>query len=286
MRRIVLSEHENKEIPQVLVKPLGINPIDIVYPEQTRGMIYVPQKGIFIFKEPMELDTGEDSNIYYNFKAKEFEHNPEARVDWYNTHFILASKGLFMPTPSVFLQHYLNARDAVLGKNKLYNGEGEELDFIETLTLWYNLTSTESKFGGIFLDGLFEKRKNGRAIMIDDHRVIFDKKGYPLLRGRIRNLEKVLENKESNSEEETNHILLDFDEYGLPKRYSPVQEYIPGITLKYKSPKNGSIAGFWVGEGYVGELECTADETNNDATMKVLPCAYTTRNEEATPVNY
>ena len=65
---------------------------------------------------------------------EQYEH-----LDFENSHYTLADNGLFMPTISIFMQHYMNVKDALEGKITLHYANNATVTKNDLKKIWDKL---------------------------------------------------------------------------------------------------------------------------------------------------
>jgi hypothetical protein len=211
--------------------------------------IKVPRKGILISKREL-------------YKGKQFRYN------WEKSIFILQENGLYMPSPEIFMTHFMNVKQAAEGKTNLEDGNGNRLSRDEAGSLWSYLSSTNrNQFNGeicwTWLDALFKKDKSGKMYMETDHRAV--KQGSKLiLQGRDATLASHLS--------QDTWAELSFTPQGLANKVSQQTSYAQGTNIYFWQPVDNRVAGFGAGSGGA-VLFCGRNPTSSGSSLGVFACA-------------
>jgi len=186
--------------------------------------------------------------------------------DMYNTLEGLAKEGLSMPTPAIFMTHFLNVHRAALSGAQLNYANGNPVPNQPIQDLWQYLSS--DFYGGCWtwLNALFKKDGGGRCFITTnlETKTGFDKKKY--LDGNQCLLDLPLQ--------ENCYANLDFNTQGMPTKKSQDQEYKQGKNIHYWQPKTDRAAGFSTCPGYNGAIlfgDRDPHETNH--LIGVFACA-------------
>ena len=202
-----------------------------------------------------------------NTIISKFELPDYNNLNWKDTHFKLYEKGLYMPTPAIFMPHFLNVIDAYKNKTRLFDAAGNSLSDSEREDIFRHLTTNHiaAYQGGqtgawAWLDALFEEQ--GEAMKMNtNHRVVNGE----LKPQKTQDLEDYIK-KEC-------YIELEFNSQGFPTRESSSQNYVQGQNIYFWHPKNGSVARFNAGSDWA-YLYCSGGPGDVGSSLGVFGCAF------------
>ncbi len=186
----------------------------------------------------------------------------EKGKNWADSHYILAENGLFMPTPYLFMLHFMNVKEAAKGKMVLHDASGAPIPRDEAEDLYKYFTSGHRGGCWTWLDAKFSEDNNAWEIAYN-HKVAQKGKG-KTLEGKTKTLESCIR--------EDGYVNLDFNSQGLPIKKFKKQEYEQGENIRYWHPRNGAVARFGAGSGGAG-LYCDWDPGDSDSSLGVFSCA-------------
>ena len=237
----VLAKKQTPVVPAPIVSPVTAN---IINP---RTYLKVPQYGNTLI-------------------ATEETHRGK---DMYETLQALKAEGLVMPSPRLFMTHWINVKQAAVNKlNALVYADGTTVPDTEAERLWAYLSSTDRKpFGNkpawSWLNARFTE-ENGKWYMQNDLQVVTDSTGKKKLEGIIKDLDCPIR--------EDCYVDLEFNAQGFPIRESTNQQYEQGNNSRFWHPRNEAVAGFNAGSVWAG-LNCNGDPTNRNSSLGVFVCA-------------
>jgi len=194
-----------------------------------------------------------DTNIII---AKQQDYN---NLTWQDTQYALVDSGLYMSTPSLFMQHFVNAKDAAEGKIKLYDGNGNPIKKDEAKDI-YNTLATDC---WAWLDAAF-KQENGKWNIETDH--------WAVMRGNDKTLEARNRSRLENCVRDDCFVDLAFNAQGLPTTKSQDQKYVQGQNIYFYQPKDGAVAGFNA-FSVRAFLYCGGNPGYSYSSLGVYPCA-------------
>lgn len=185
-------------------------------------------------------------------------------------HEIAGESGLFVATPSLFMPHYIRARDAAAGKAELYDSNGRLISKSASVEIWDYLSNEAC----IFLNAKFVEGTGFNDLDLET---------------KFVNIKKSRRFTERITREErvplTKHVNLDgsladlvFNKQGFPVRESRFADYKSGRNLYFYKPLEGCVAGFWANSDR-SILDCVVHPGYSYAGLGVLFCA------EGTPKN-
>ena len=171
---------------------------------------------------------------------------------------------LILPRIDVFMQHYLNLKEAANGKRPIYDAAGKLIDKDEAKDHWNYLSSTNRKpFNNevfwTWLDAYFKKNSNDELYLQTNHRII---------NGQVKSQNISLD----QYVESDAYVNLDFNKQGLPKSISQSEGYVQGKNIYYWSPIENGVARFRAGSG-MAVLGCDRSPGYSISSFWVLSCA-------------
>ncbi len=201
-----------------------------------------------------------------NTIISKFELPDYNNLNWKDTHFKLYEKGLYMPTPAIFMPHFLNVIDAYKNKTRLFDAAGNPIPENELEDMYLHLTKDHiaAYQGGqtgawTWLDAQFEEQ--GEAMKIHtNHKVVNNK----LKPQTIQDLEQCIK--------KDCYVDLEFNSQGFPTRESSSQNYIQGQNIYFWHPRNGSVARFGAGSGRA-DLGCDWYPDYMNSSLGVFGCS-------------
>ena len=212
--------------------------------------IRIPQQGILISKKEL-------------YKGDQFKYN------WEKSIFTLQENGLYMPSPAIFMNHFMNVKNAAEGKSSLQDGNGRNIPRNEAQNLWQYLSSTNrSQFNGetcwTWLDAFFKHDKTSGIYMETDHSVVAQGRK-KVLQGKKLTLDAHITNQDGWAE-------LSFNKQGLANKPSSQNGYIQGSNMYFWYPRKNQVAWFYADSGWAG-LDCDRDPTGTNSSLGVFACA-------------
>ncbi|MDD5192576.1 MAG: hypothetical protein PHH54_01570 [Candidatus Nanoarchaeia archaeon] len=189
-----------------------------------------------------------------------------------DTHKFALQKGVYIPTPKIFMAHLVNVVNAAKGNNKLSYSDGTPVSKTEAKEIYKHLTINYKDIFGknnpgawTWLNAKFVKGNGFNNLALETITGI-DNKGN-LIRTNA-DLENCLP--------EDCFADLDFNSQGLAVKKSTNQDYSRGDNIKFWYPRNGAVAGF---DAYSGRasLDCDRYPGYRGASLGVFVCAEGTQ---------
>ncbi len=189
-------------------------------------------------------------------------------LDWKDTHFKIQENGLLMPTPNLFMTHFLNVVDAYKNRKPLFDAAGNPLSDSEKEDLYKYLTPHTSG-DWTWLDVKFKGNLRKKTMEIHtNHRIVNNE----LKPQTIQDLEQCIE--------EDCYVKLDFNSQGLPTKKSENQEYVQGENLYFWYPRNGEVAMF-INNSSGPILFCNSEPIESYPHLGVFACASGTSQRDS-----
>jgi len=187
---------------------------------------------------------------------------------WDETHYALAENGLYMPTPNLFMNHFLYVRDAAEGNTTLYDGNNNPIPKNEIEDLWKYLTTDHRGGCWTWLDAKFIEGSGALDLdIITDHRVV-QKGTEKTLEGTQKPLEACIQ--------EDCYVTLNPNSQGLPDRKSIIDEYKQSKNIYFWHLRKDKVAGFIAGSDRAG-LDCSGDPGGSSSGLGVFAYAEGTK---------
>ena len=193
-------------------------------------------------------------------------------LNWNDTHFKLAENSLYMPTPRIFMSHFVNVVDAYKNKKPLFDSQGNDISRKEVEDIYKHLTinhiaAYQSQGGSqkgawTWLDALFTEQ-NGQWFIETEHRVVNGN-----LAGKKEKLEQCLR--------ENCFVELEFNKQGLATKKSNNQKYRQGENIYFRHPRNNFVAGFGACDGRAG-FSCDRYPSSWDSGLGVFACTQSSQ---------
>jgi len=169
-----------------------------------------------------------------------FEVQGYNNMNWDNTHFKLHENGLYMPTPAVFMKHFMNVVEAHKsnGQKTLFDAAGNPISKKDLEDIYLHLTKDHIAVYGnqagawTWLDAKFEEGK-----ILSEHRTKRNGRDKILHPNKVESLEAAL----------TEDCIadLEFNTQGLAVKKSKKQKYVAGKNLYFYYPRENLVAGFY-----------------------------------------
>ncbi len=197
------------------------------------------------------------------------------RKNWSDTHYALADNGLFMPTPKIMIDHFMNVKRAAEGTGALCDGSGTPLSPQETSDLWDYLSLADSTYRNskgvcwTWLDAKFND-ENGVWYMETNHRVVVAG-NQKELRGQKVHLQPYYQ--------QTGFVTLNFSADGFATEASPHTQYQRGENIYHWRPENDKVAGFVADSGWA-YLGCVRNPAVVIDSLGVFACAEGTASQK------
>jgi hypothetical protein len=184
-----------------------------------------------------------------------------------DAHKFVLEKGLYMPTPAIFMTHFNSVRDAKNGIKNIYDGDGNRIIGKELEDIYLHLTKDHiDTFSGgqagawSWLNARFVKGKGQGKLDLETVMGI-DGKG---------NL--VTSNSPLRICSGDGYVNLDFNSQGLAKSKFNQQSYQQGKNVYFWSPVEGRVARFYAYSD-VASLDCNRFPSYSYASLGVFVCA-------------
>jgi len=188
------------------------------------------------------------------------------KLNYKDTHFKLSENGLYMPTPGLFIPHFVNVIDCFKQNKPLYFADGKEVPRRKIEDLYNHLTKDHIavyKDSGGAREGVWTWLNAG-----------FEKQGedWFIKIGRVENKKlefesQSLENKIWND----CYVNLKFNSQGMPLKKSG-NSYKQGKNLRFWYPRDGSVACFFAysDRAFLG---CYRNPGYSNDSLGVFGCA-------------
>ena len=190
-------------------------------------------------------------------------------MNYENTHKFVLSKGLYVPTPRIFMDYFTRVVTAKNNRIALFDGNGSEINGKELDDIYGHLTTNHiSAYGVAGQEGAWAWL-NARFVPgsgfnnMDLETVISMKKD-----GRL----------EARKEPLTACILkdcfaeLDFTSQGLAVKEAKNQKYIQGQNIRFWHPRENCVARFYAYSDWAG-LGCIRNPRNSNSALGEFVCA-------------
>ena len=183
-------------------------------------------------------------------------------------------KGLYIPTPAIFMPHFKNVVETYKNNQLLLNAEGNPIRREEHEEIYRHLTTnfkdvynTNQPGAWTWLNARFVPGKSPNSSDLETIIGInpdgdFETRKEPLLQCLSKDA----------------YAEIVFNSQGFPTQKSRKQEYKQGENLYYWKPVNGRVARFYADSDRV-DLNCDRDPGNSNSALGVFLCA------EGTPKN-
>lgn len=169
-----------------------------------------------------------------NYVIAKLEPDWTKEFDYENSHKQVLQKGLEIPTPSLFISHLLNVIRAYQGKNKLYDGNSQEVSKQELEDIYKHLTTKHINGGAWswlnsrFVQGAgFNNLDLEKVTGIDSNGNLLTQKN-PLEECLMENC----------------YADINFNSQGLATKKFKTQSYKHGENLYFWYPREGCVARF------------------------------------------
>jgi len=186
--------------------------------------------------------------------------------DMYDTLEDLAKESLSMPTPGIFMRHWLNVKEAAVDKTRILKySDGTPVKEEDVQNLWQYLSSDYGGTCWTWLNAQFESNECRRYIKTN-------------LETKIDQSGKYLDGTKSSlilPIQEDCYVTLDFNAQGMPTTKSPLNFYKQGENIYFSPPEDGAVARFHSdhSEAY---LEGHGHPHYKDPNLGVFACAQDT----------
>lgn len=235
----------------LLVAPSTDSPVNTASGNLPEIVIKNPQGYIFVPEKKVVIATRQSYN----------------QLKWSEAIRAAQTDHLKMPPIDVFMQHFLNLRDAAEGKKRLFYADGKLISKNQAIEHWNYVSSTDrGPFGDqpfwIWLDADFKSTASGMHIETA-HRYQGNK-----LEAQIVKLDAYMN---SNG-----WVDLSLNKHGLPKNSSTSTNYVQGKNIYFWQPIADRVAGFVASSSWAS-LDCFGDRQGSSAVLGVLPCAEGTQ---------
>ena len=184
-------------------------------------------------------------------------------LNWEQTIYALGENGLYMPSPAIFMQHFMNVKNASEGKFILYDGNNKPIDKPEAKDIWEYLTTGHRGGCWTWFDAFFKQDGNNPIYMETNHRVVGSGNSKKLSSKRVNLDSHVSEN---------SYVTLNFNKDGLLTAKSSLNKYKQGENIYFYSPVKDKVARFYSNSGRAF-LNCSGDPSVTDSSLGVFACA-------------
>jgi hypothetical protein len=180
-----------------------------------------------------------------------------------NANRFVLEKGLYVPTPKIFMKHFMNVMAAKQGLAKLYDGSGNEITGNDLDDIYKHLTKDHiAVFGSqsgawTWLNAGFNDGKLETIMGINSNGT-FQIKREPL----------------ENCLNENAYITFNFNSQGLasPSSKDSNQSYLQGKNIYFYKPVQGAVARFDA-DSRRAYLDCVRNPTGANASLGVFASA-------------
>ena len=224
---------EDESIIQPLILPESIQ-------RNPRNYILVPQYNLQIAIQ----ETHKGKNLYDTLDA-------------------VADEGLKVPSPNVFMSHWLNVKEAVVDKKRiLYYADNTLVSPDIAEDLYRRLSSDHNGGCWTWLNAYFEQ-EGDKWFITTDLKTIKNRNKVSL-QGNKQELESCLR--------EDCFAELEFNSQGLAVRKSPNRNYSQGQNIKFWHPHDKGVARF-VADSGGASLDCDGSPSDRSSALGVFACA-------------
>jgi len=183
-------------------------------------------------------------------------------MNYENTHKFVLKQGLYMPTPKIFMTHFVNVLEAKKGRKNLVYADGTKVPDVEVEEMYQHLTKNHKNMFGRNDAGVWTwlnaEFRLGQIITV---------KGL----GQNGDLIKASASLENCLNEDA-YVSLDFNNQGLSTTKSADQSYRQGENIRFWYPREGCVAGFDAISDGAG-LYCNGNPSDTDGGLGVFACA-------------
>jgi len=189
---------------------------------------------------------------------------------WDEIHYALTDNGLYMPTPALFMKHFLNVRDAFQNKNQLYDGNNNLIPKEEVEDLWKYLTSGHRGGCWTWLDAKFIEGSGALGLdILTNHEVVIKDSNKSLTPKTKKPLEQCVQ-------EDCYADLDSINSQGLPIKKASSQDYKQGANIYFYHPRENKVARFYADSDGAG-LDCIWDPGLSYSRLGVFACVEGTK---------
>jgi hypothetical protein len=188
-------------------------------------------------------------------------------LNYEEVHKTLLSEGLKVPTPDLFMKHFINVINSYNKKTQLITASGNPLGKKQTGELYEKLTHD----CWTWLNAKFVKGKGCLSLDLETITGI-NKDG---------TLKKIVEPLEECMDRDT-YVQLNFNRQGLTKFADVSQKYSQGKNIYFFYPRKGAVARFDADSGRAS-LDCNGDPDSRYAGLGVF--ASTQQGASVSPKN-
>jgi len=182
--------------------------------------------------------------------------------DIYDTLEDLLAQDLKIPTPEVFMTHWLNVREAAIKGGTLNYANGTPVPDKDVQDLWGYMALGDRDGCWTWLNASFDNPGSGWYITTNlEIKITLSGKKY--LGGTQTLLDLPIK--------EDCYVKLNFNNQGMPTTKSPHQEYKQGKNIHFQIPRSGHVAGFFTGSSISNLSACAPDYKS--PTLGVFACA-------------
>ncbi len=187
----------------------------------------------------------------YVIALEQSHHN----MDYKDTHKAVLKQGLYVPTPDVFMKHFVNVVNAKNKGNPIFDARNHRISRDKIDELYRKLTSN----CWVWLNAKFVGNTLEEVIGIDstDNLQVKDCSIEPCL-------------------QENGYVDLEFNKQGLATKKSGKQNYSQGQNIYFYYPRDKSVAGFDADSGRA-YLYCNWIPDDRYDTLGVFACCEATQ---------
>ena len=198
-----------------------------------------------------------------------FEIQGANNKNYENTHKHTLQNGLYMPTPGIFMPHFLNIVNAFHKNITIFDGEGNPISRKELEDIYKHLTTNHISVYGVkgqegawtWLNGKFIKGTGFNSLDLETV-IGLNKDGNLITRSSP--LEECVWNNA--------YVNLKFNSQGLATRESGAQEYKQGNNIYFRHPIENAVVRF-TADSSRADLYCDRLPGGSDPSLGVFVCA-------------
>lgn len=192
-----------------------------------------------------------------NYLIAEFEPDWTKGFNYETSHKTVLERELQIPTPELFMKHFVNIVNAYKGESEVYDAEGDKLTGKRLENIYLHFTTNHINNGAwSWLNAKFVKENNNIELEtvtgIDPTGSLITKK---------TTLEKCLM--------KDGYIDLEFNKQGLAVKKSKTQEYKQGQNIYFLYPRENTVARFYSNSKWA-DLNCDGNPVGSDASLGVF----------------
>jgi len=196
-------------------------------------------------------------------------------MNYENTHRELLKNGLYMPTPEIFMEFFMQVLNAYDGKSKLFNAKGKQLSTQEITDMYKHLTTSHKDIYNQNHPGVLTWLNSKYKVRVDKNNKKFGLRELILGLDKSDNFITKIEQLEDFLEK-TSYAQLKFNKQGLAIKEDENQSYNQGKNIRFYHPINMMVAGFGAGsDGAI--LSCTWFPEEGHPALGVFGCCEATQ---------